>query len=90
MVRAHVFINGRVQGVFFRAWIRDNAQNLGLAGWAKNLEDGRVEVVIEGDRDRVRELVRLMRGGPRLAKVEHIDVSWEEGTGEFDNFTITR
>ncbi len=90
LVRAHVLIKGQVQGVFFRKWVKEKAEELGLTGWAQNLTDGRVEVVAEGEREKVNRLIELIRKGPRLAKVEHIDVSWEGATGEFGDFEIRR
>ena len=89
-VRAHFYIKGLVQGVSYRAWTQNTAQKVGLTGWVRNLEDGRIEAIIEGDRDRARELIKLIKKGPKLAKVEHIDVCWEEATGEFDSFEILR
>ena len=89
-VRAHVFIEGRVQGVFYRVWIREQAQELGLSGWVRNLEDGRVEAVFEGPRDKLEKMVKKCYKGPQLAGIEHIDVNWEKATGEFGTFEITR
>ena len=88
MVRAHVYIEGRVQGVFYRDWARKNASKMGLTGWVRNLEDGRVELVAEGKKIKLTELIELIKKGPRLAKVEHVDIIWEEATGEFHNFEI--
>ena len=96
MVRAHVFIKGRVQGVFYRAWARDSAIDLGLTGWVRNLpaqaglEDGRVEVVTEGEKGQLKKLIELIKKGPPLAKVEHLDVVWEKATGEFKGFEIIK
>ena len=87
-VRAHLFIKGKVQGVFYRFWTKNEAQKLGLAGWVRNLADGRVEAVFEGPKRKIEEMVAKCRQGPRLAKVEHLDISWEEATGEFDGFSI--
>lgn len=88
MIRAHVFIEGRVQGVFYRDWTLRKAQGKQLTGWVRNLEDGRVEVVAEGKKNQVNQLIELIKNGPRLAKVKHIDVSWEKTTGEFESFEI--
>lgn len=87
-IRAHIFIEGRVQGVFYRVWARDTARKLGLTGWVRNLADGRVEAVIEGEKDKVNQLIELIKEGPRLANVEHMDVSWEQASGEFEDFEI--
>lgn len=90
IVRAHVFIEGRVQDVFYRAWVREQAQELGLGGWVRNLEDGRVEAVFEGPRDKVEKMIKKCHKGPRLAGIEHIDVNWEKATGKFGTFEIVR
>lgn len=88
MVRAHVFIEGRVQGVFYRDWTRRLAQGLQLTGWVRNLADGRVEAVFEGPKEKVEQMIEKCNEGPRLAGVKHIDTIWEEATGEFNNFEI--
>ncbi len=87
-VRAHLRIYGRVQGVFFRANMREQARMLGLTGWVRNLPDGSVEAVIEGPRDKVLELVKWAHKGPRLAKVERVEIEWGKATGEYDDFYI--
>ncbi len=89
-IRAHVFIKGRVQGVFYRDWTLQKAKALGLTGWVKNLEDGRVEAVFEGPKATVEEMIRQSRQGSVLAKVEHVDALWEEPTGEYSSFDIAR
>lgn len=89
-IRAHVYVKGQVQGVFFRAWMRDAAQELGLTGWVRNLADGRVEAVFEGTRDAVEEVIEKCRQGPLSAAVEHVDIIWEKATGEFVGFEVRR
>ena len=89
-VRAHVLVDGYVQGVFFRAFTRDNALQLGVKGWVRNLPDGRVEAVFEGAMDKVAEMVRLCEVGPPGARVVNVDVSWQPYTGEFDIFSVRR
>ncbi len=79
--RAHVFVSGRVQGVFFRHSARVRAEELGLAGWVKNTRDGRVELVAEGPREQVEALVRWCHQGPPGAQVGDVEVSWEEPVG---------
>jgi acylphosphatase len=86
-VRAHVWISGRVQGVFFRQQTARMARELGVAGWVRNLPDGRVEAVLEGRRSAVEQLVEWSASGPRHALVEHRDVEWEEPQGE-DYFRV--
>ncbi len=87
-VRARLVISGRVQGVAFRQSTVDEAERVGVAGWARNLPDGRVEVVIEGERRRVEALVAWCRRGPRLARVEDVEVAWEEARGDVASFDI--
>jgi acylphosphatase len=70
--RAHVYISGRVQGVFFRAWTADQARRLGLNGWVRNRLDGRVEAVFEGAADDVVRMVDLCHEGPAHARVETV------------------
>ncbi|MGH9196336.1 MAG: acylphosphatase [Acidimicrobiia bacterium] len=81
-VRAHVWISGRVQGVFFRMEARDRAQSRRIDGWAKNLPDGRVEAVFEGEKDNVESMIRWCHEGPSLALVESVEVAWEEPQDE--------
>jgi acylphosphatase len=86
--RAHIIVHGIVQGVFFRYRTEQEAAGLKLTGWVKNLPDGTVEIVCEGDKDAVEELVRWSRTGPSGAFVERADVSFEEYTGRFSKFEI--
>jgi acylphosphatase len=87
-IRAHVFIKGKVQGVFYRDWTAQKAKALGLFGWVKNLEDGRVEAVFEGPKLIVEEMVNNCREGSVLAKVEHVDALWEPASGELSSFEM--
>ena len=86
--RAHVLISGRVQGVFFRACTREEAQRLGLCGWVRNLADGRVEAVFEGEEKPVAQMIAWCHAGPAYALFRNVEVSMEEYTGEFDSFSI--
>ena len=81
-VRAHVVVSGRVQGVFFRAETSRLARSRGVAGWVRNLPDGRVEAVFEGPRPAVESMVEWMRVGPRGAAVSSVEVGWEGPRGE--------
>jgi acylphosphatase len=76
--RAHVWITGRVQGVGYRSWTEVEARALGLSGWVRNLADGRVEAVFEGATGLVDLLLERCKAGPPAARVEAIDVVWEE------------
>jgi acylphosphatase len=73
-IARHVRVAGRVQGVFFRAWTREQAERVGVSGWVRNRADGSVEAHIEGAEDRVAQLIELMRGGPSGARVDDLDV----------------
>ncbi len=88
--RAHVFISGRVQGVNFRAYTRDQAQRYGLVGWVRNLPDGRVEAVFEGEADAVERMVKWCHNGPPYAHVDHVDVRWEDATDDEEGFQVRR
>jgi acylphosphatase len=87
-VRAHVFVSGWVQGVFFRSETRYEAEKLGLKGWVRNLPDGRVEAVFEGEEESVKRLVDFCEHGPPGARVRGANVVWESYTGEFNGFKI--
>ena len=87
-IRVHVFLSGRVQGVFFRLTAKEWADELGIKGWIRNLHDGRVEAVIEGEEEKVNEMLELMRKGPSFALVENIEIQIEEFKNEFKDFRI--
>ena len=88
--RIRVTVAGRVQGVFFRAATQDMARSLGLAGWVRNLPDGRVELLAEGTDAAVSELLTWCRVGPRLARVDRCEVSEEQPTGDLVGFNVLR
>jgi acylphosphatase len=88
MVRAHVYVSGLVQGVFFRDHTRRWADSLGVKGWVRNLPDGRVEAVLEGEKNNVEALLQRIEEGPPYARVEKIEVEWEDYQGEFADFRI--
>jgi acylphosphatase len=86
VTRVHVFVSGDVQGVFFRAETRRQARQLGLAGWVRNIPDGRVEAVFEGPEEAVERMVAWCRQGPPHAEVREVEVRREnaEGLTDFD------
>ena len=91
MVRAHIIIEGRVQGVSFRASTVEAARTLEVYGWVRNNPDGAVEAVLEGDEEKVNRLIEWCRTGPQTARVERLNLSWEPFRNEFDDFTaLTR
>ena len=87
--RARVIIEGRVQGVFFRHHTQEMAFKLGIMGWVKNRRDGSVEAVFEGERERVDQIVQWCHRGPSEARVTKVDSTWENYTGEFEDFSVT-
>lgn len=86
-MRLTALISGQVQGVGYREFVRRNALDLQLAGYTENLDDGRVEVVAEGDREDLELLLVRLRMGPTHADVEEIEVSWGEG-GSLERFYV--
>lgn len=87
-VRAHVLVSGIVQGVFFRANTAEKAKELSLLGWVKNLPDGRVEAVFEGEKEKIEEIIDWLKSHPGMSKVEKVEVDWQEAKGDFENFEI--
>jgi acylphosphatase len=87
-IRAHIFVSGQVQGVFFRDNTSKKALNLGVTGWVRNLPDGRVEAVFEGEKGKVEKMVNWIRQGPVFAKVESFDLMMEDYSGKFKSFEI--
>jgi acylphosphatase len=87
-VRARILVRGIVQGVNFRWFTQRHAAELGLEGYVRNMPDGSVEVVAQGKRGAVEQLLETLRLGPSAAVVEHVDVEWSEPHGEFDRFEV--
>jgi acylphosphatase len=88
-IRAHVFVSGRVQGVFFRSETRYEAKRRKVDGWVRNMSDGRVEAVFEGEKEDVKKVIDFCRRGPLGARVMKIDVRWEDYIGEFKDFKVS-
>ena len=86
--RVHVRITGRVQGVFFRAYTRDAAGEIGVAGWVRNLPDGSVEAIFEGDAGKIDKMIEWCSQGSPIGRVHRVEVLEEVYTGDFDGFTI--
>ncbi|MCE4608526.1 MAG: acylphosphatase [Caldisphaeraceae archaeon] len=88
LVRLHAFIEGIVQGVGYRYFARRNALRLGIKGYAKNLRDGRVEVVAEGEEEAINAFLEELKKGPMLSKVDRVEYRIEGYKGEFISFKI--
>lgn len=87
-LRAHVIVHGLVQGVWFRASTKDEADRLGVSGWVRNQQDGSVEAVFEGDKKQVEEIVGWCHRGPSGAKVSKVEIAWEPYGNELSRFDI--
>jgi len=86
-VARHVSVTGRVQGVFFRDWVREEAEAIGVSGWVRNCPDGRVEAHVEGDEAAVDAMIAKLHRGPPSAKVEDVHL-WEVEPFDFDGFEV--
>lgn len=86
--RAHILVKGLVQGVFYRSTACQVGRQLGLTGWVKNLPDGRVEIIVEGEQEKIEEFIKWCWKGPPSARVDNVDVSYFEAFGEFNDFSI--
>lgn len=86
--RAHIIVKGRVQGIFFRSNTKRIAAELELKGYVKNLPDGNVEVIAEGDEEKIKKLIQFCKTGPSLAKVEDVNIEFEKPTKEFGGFEV--
>lgn len=86
--RIHVIVEGRVQGVFFRAYTREEAERLGLCGWVRNRADGSVEAIVEGSEASVAQMVRWFHQGSPHASVDQVHISEEPPTGDCHTFEI--
>ncbi len=87
-VRAHVVIRGRVQGVWYRGSMENEAERLGVSGWVRNRPDGAVEAEVEGEREAVEALIAWARHGPPAARVTDVEVQWTEPRGERGRFVV--
>jgi len=87
-VRVRIFVSGLVHGVFFRSETENKARKLGLFGWVRNLTDGRVEILTEGEKAKLEKLVAWAKKGPDSARVDGLEIDWQEYQDEFKNFEI--
>jgi acylphosphatase len=86
--RVRIVVRGKVQGVFFRDYAKKEAEKMQLTGWVKNTDDGGVEIVAEGDKSCLRQLIILCEKGNPLSTVTNVDYDWEEYSGKFNDFYI--
>lgn len=87
-IRAHVLVNGMVQGVFFRSETRRMARRCNVTGWVRNLSDGRVEAILEGEKENVERVIEFCKKGPSSARITATEISFGNYTGKFDKFSI--
>lgn len=88
MYQARLLITGKVQGVFYRASCQEVAQRLGLNGWVKNLSDGNVESLVQGEKEKIEKLIAWCKKGPPGAVVSNLDVNWETVVKQITSFKI--
>ena len=86
--RVHVYYIGRVQGVGFRMSAEETAHRFGVVGWVKNLRDGRVELLAEGDETTLQQFLEALRQGPMKNFIRDTSLSWSEATESFEEFEI--
>ena len=86
--RAHLIISGKVQGVFYRASAKEQADKLNLTGWVRNLPDDSVEIQVEGQKENIKDFLDWCYVGPPNAVVSNIDIEYLQPTGEFSSFNI--
>ena len=90
MTAAHILVDGIVQGVGFRWFTQKLADKYGLTGWVKNRWRGDVEIIVEGPRDTIESFIGDLKAGPRYGRVDAVDVTWRETTGEHNEFKVIR
>ncbi len=87
-MQVRIIVHGQVQGVFFRHTTKRVAEKLGVTGWVENVDDNKVEIVAEGEEDKLKELITWCHQGPPMAQVNKVDVKWLESFEGFDGFSI--
>jgi acylphosphatase len=90
IIRVHIWVKGRVQGVGFRAHVEYHALQIGVLGWVRNIGWDTVEAVAEGKRFQIDEFIRMVKHGPRASRVDEAQVEYEEPTGQLEGFTVKR
>jgi len=91
IIRTHIWVKGRVQGVGFRAHVEHHAKQIGgITGWVRNVGWDTVECVAEGEREKVEQLIEFIKKGPNISRVDESKVEYEDVTGEFEEFGVKR
>ena len=88
VIRVHIWVKGRVQGVGFRAFVEYNALQIGVNGWVRNLGRNMVETVAQGPREQVDAFIEVVKQGPRVSRVDETRIEYEEPTQYLDGFTV--
>ena len=88
IVRVHVWVQGRVQAVGFRAFVQQNAAQIGVTGWVRNVGYDTVEGVAEGSKEQIEEFLQMVKRGPLGSRVDESREEWEQVTGEFEAFRV--
>lgn len=88
--QVHLYIKGDVIGVGFRAWTKIQAKIIGVTGWVKNSMDGGVEAQIQGEEEKVKQIIELIKKGPSVSYVEDVEIFWQEPKEIFDEFEIVK
>lgn len=88
ILRVHVWVKGRVQAVGFRAFVQQNAVQIGLTGWVRNVGYDTVEAIAEGSREQIEGFTQIMKRGPRISRIDESREEWEQVTGEFERFQV--
>jgi acylphosphatase len=88
VMRIHIWVRGRVQGVGFRAFVQQAGVELGLSGWVRNMGYDNVEMVAEGPREKLERFFEAIKKGPRAGNVEEANVEWEAALGEYEGFSV--
>ncbi|MCR4284561.1 MAG: acylphosphatase [archaeon] len=87
---AKLIVNGTVQGVFFRQFVKENAEKLSLTGYARNLDSGEVEIVIEGEKEKIESFAGIVKEGPKHAQIRNVSFEEKKWSGEFKDFKVLR
>ena len=88
--RARIVIEGEVQGIGYRNFVRTRAAMRDITGWVMNSNDGRVEAILEGEKEAIERVIEMCKKGPVFARVSNIDVKWEDKLDRYSSFTIKR